>query len=154
MKALLRSIVPSALVLVLSSVIPCTLAASSPTPRLSPGPHDVQISDVRLHYYVTGTGPLVIVPSPGWGVGSAYLINGLAPLEKHFTMLYLDTRGSGLSSQPADRNQMSTAVMADDIDQLRIYLGLSSIRLVGHSNGGRAVLHRSDHRERDSKNTD
>jgi pimeloyl-ACP methyl ester carboxylesterase len=108
--------------------------------KLTPGDHDAQFSDVRLHYHVAGKGPLVVVTSPGWGVGSTYLVNGLAPLEKTFTLLFLDTRGSGLSTQPDDRSRMSSEIMADDIDRLRDYLSLKSISLLGHSNGGTIAL--------------
>jgi proline iminopeptidase len=52
----------------------------------------------------------------------------------------LDTRGSGGSTRPEDREQMSTAAMANDIDRLRSYLGLDSINLLGHSNGSAIAL--------------
>jgi proline iminopeptidase len=112
----------------------------SKDPKLGIGPHQAKLSDVSLHYVVAGHGPLVLVTSPGWGIGSLYLQRGLAPLEKTFTVLYFDTRGSGESSRPVDTKQMSTAVMADDIDHLRSYLGLDAINLVGHSNGGAIAL--------------
>ena len=65
---------------------------------------------------------------------------GLLRLEERFTLLYLDTRGSGGSTRPEDGEQMSTAVMADDIDHLRSYLGLDAINLLGHSNGSAIAL--------------
>jgi hypothetical protein len=98
--------------------------------KLAVGPHDVQLADVRLHYIVAGHGPLLLVTSPGWGIGSLYLQRGLAPLEDQLTLLYLDTRGSGGSTRPEDSEQMSTAAMADDIDRLRSYLGLDAINLL------------------------
>jgi proline iminopeptidase len=115
-------------------------SANATDPKLAIGPHQAELGDVSLHYVVAGHGPLVLVTSPGWGIGSLYLQRGLAPLEKTFTVLYFDTRGSGGSSKPADPKQMSTAVMADDIDRLRSYLGLESINLIGHSNGGAIAL--------------
>ncbi len=64
----------------------CALAASfckaDGLDKLSPGEHDAPIRDVQLHYTVAGKGPLVFVCSPGWGAGSFYLQQGLAPLEK------------------------------------------------------------------------
>jgi pimeloyl-ACP methyl ester carboxylesterase len=108
--------------------------------KLAFGSHQAELKDVSLHYAVSGHGPLVVVTSPGWGIGSLYLQRGLAPLEKKFTVLYLDTRGSGGSPRPTDPKQMSTATMADDIDRLRSYLGLESINLMGHSNGGTIAL--------------
>ena len=108
--------------------------------KMTTGPHDAQLADIRLHYLVAGHGPLVFVTSPGWGLGSLYLQKGLSPLEEQFTLLFIDTRGSGGSSRPTDSTKMSTAVMADDVDGLRDYLGIDSIMLVGHSNGGAIAL--------------
>jgi len=108
--------------------------------KLAVGTHDAQLTDVHLHYVVAGHGPLLLVTSPGWGIGSLYLQRGLAPLEERFTLLYVDTRGSGGSTRPEDSEQMSTAVMADDIDRLRSYLGLDSINLLGHSNSSAIAL--------------
>lgn len=115
-------------------------SADTVGPKLAIGSHQAKLADVSLHYVVTGHGPLVFVTSPGWGIGSLYLQRGLAPLETTFTVVYLDTRGSGGSSRPADTKQMSMAVMADDIDRFRSYLGLDSINLMGHSNGGTIAL--------------
>ena len=104
--------------------------------KLCRGDHVVRVNGVTLSYSIRGEGPLLFVTSPGWGIGSAYLQRGLAPLLKHFKLLFIDTRGSGRSSRPADATQMGSAVMADDIEELRRYLGLDSIDLLGHSNGG------------------
>jgi proline iminopeptidase len=135
MKSSLKAFSLAVFLLILSSAF-----ARADADKLSVGPHDAPLGDVHLHYVVAGHGPLVFVTSPGWGVGSLYLQRGLAPLEKQFTMLYIDTRGSGGSTRPADSKQMSSSVMADDIDRLRIYLGLDSIYLMGHSNGGAIAL--------------
>ncbi len=114
--------------------------AGAESSKLAPGPHDAPLADVSLHYTVAGQGPVVLAVSPGWGVGSLYMQKGFAPLEKDYTMVYIDTRGSGGSTHPADNSQMSAAVMADDLDRLRSYLGLDSIALMGHSNGGAIAL--------------
>lgn len=108
--------------------------------RLATGEHDVDLGDVRLHYVVRGQGPVLFVTSPGWGVGSNYLQSSLTPLEQRLTLVYIDTRGSGRSSRPADRSQMSQGVMADDIDELRERLKLEYIDLLGHSDGGTIAI--------------
>jgi proline iminopeptidase len=112
-------------------------------PVVSPlaiGAHDVDLGEVRLHYVVRGRGPLLFLVSPGWGIGSGYLQQTLAPLQKHLTLVFIDTRGSGGSTQPADRSRMSQSVMADDVDKLREQLGLESIDLFGHSDGGTIAI--------------
>jgi proline iminopeptidase len=115
----------------------CAAGADSP---LATGAHDVDIGEVRLHYVVRGRGPLVFIVSPGWGVGSSYLQNGLAPLEKHFTLIFMDTRGSGGSTRPADSRHMSHAIMADDIEALRQKLAIPTLDLLGHSDGGTLAI--------------
>lgn len=122
------------------ALIPHSAFGGGSDSKLTIGPHDAQLADVRLHYVVAGHGPLVLVSSPGWGYGSLYLQRGLTPLQERFTLLYIDTRGSGGSTRPEDGRKMGTAVMADDIDRLRSYLQLDSIDLIGHSHRGR---HRS-----------
>lgn len=34
--------------------------------KLSKGDHFANINGVRLHYYVSGKGPVCLCPSPGW----------------------------------------------------------------------------------------
>jgi proline iminopeptidase len=113
------------------------ILAASP---LAPGAHDLALQEVRLHYVVRGHGPVLFVVSPGWGIGSNYLQETLAPLQSHLTLLFIDTRGSGGSTQPADRARMSQSIMADDVDELRQQLGLESIDLFGHSDGGAIAI--------------
>jgi len=108
--------------------------------ELSPGEHLAPIDELRLSYFVAGEGPLLFVTSPGWGIGSRYLQRGLAPLLPRFKIVFITTRGSGSSTRPADAAQMGSANMADDIDLLRQYLGLSHIDLFGHSNGGAIAI--------------
>lgn len=107
---------------------------------LSSGEHVATINSVKLAYTVAGRGPLLVVTSPGWGIGSTYLKEGLKPLLEHFRIIFVTTRGSGRSTRPVDVSQMGSAHMADDIEQLREYLGLPVINLFGHSNGGAIAI--------------
>ena len=129
----------------------CALAASLHAPfgafaapaepsKLAPGGHDAMLPGIRLHYVVAGSGPLLVVSAPGWGTGSLYLQRGLAPLQAHHTLLFIDPRGSGESARPSDPAKMSAADMADDIEHLRQYLGLPTIALLGHSDGASIAL--------------
>ena len=114
--------------------------SAKPEDRLAQGEHWASVSGVKFWYAVRGTGPLLIVQAPGWGIGSEYLQNGLAPLESHFRLLFYDTRGSGRSSRPADEKKMSTSNMVDDLEGLRQYWGLPRISVLGHSHGGAIAL--------------
>lgn len=108
--------------------------------KLAPGEHTADVGGIQFWYRVAGKGPLLVVQSPGWGVGSEYLQNGLAVLEKDFTVVYYDTRGSARTSRPNDAKLMSTDDMIDDLGRLRDYWGLDSITVLGHSNGGAIAL--------------
>jgi pimeloyl-ACP methyl ester carboxylesterase len=110
------------------------------TARLTSGDHNAEITGLRFHYFLAGHGPLLVVQAPGWGIGSTYLQNGLAPLEKQFTLLFYDPRGSGTSIRPPEQTQMSTSDMVDDLEHLRTYWGLESFDLIGHSQGGSIAI--------------
>jgi proline iminopeptidase len=113
------------------------LAQSS---RLSPGEHVARVNGVAFAYFVSGSGPVLIEQSPGWGIGSQYLQRGLKPLEKDYTLVSYDTRASGSSSRPVDESQMTTSNMVDDLEALRRYWGLPKINVLGHSHGGAIAI--------------
>jgi len=35
---------------------------------LSTGEHFAVINGIKMHYYVSGKGPVCLVPTPGWGL--------------------------------------------------------------------------------------
>ena len=108
---------------------------------LSPGSHSFSTGYNRLTYTIRGTGhSLVICQVPGWGIGSSYLSNGLAPLHDSFKFLYFNPRGTPPSSRPIDATEMSSKHMVEDLELLRQYLRLESMFLLGHSNGGSIAL--------------
>jgi proline iminopeptidase len=98
-----------------------------------------EINGVNLHYYVTGSGPVLLVPAPGWGPSVEYLIP-LTVLEKHCTVVYFDTRHSGKSSGPESADQYTLEHFVADIEALRVHLGAPKIFLAGHSAGGHQAL--------------
>lgn len=102
--------------------------------------HTVSLNGVDLHYYAIGNGPALFLVPPGWGVGSKYLQRGFESLSEHFRLIFVDTRGSGLSGRPADSSKMGSVDMADDLEALRIHLGLPTISILGHSNSGAIAL--------------
>ena len=116
--------------------------SSSPA-RIPPSPtgeHSADLAGIHFWYRVAGHGPLLLVQAPGWGVGSEYLQNGLAFLEKTFTVIYYDPRGSARSGRPNDPKLMSTDEMIEDLERLRRYWGLDSTTVLGHSHGGAIAL--------------
>jgi proline iminopeptidase len=102
--------------------------------------HTVTLNEVDIHYRTIGEGPVLFLVSPGWGVASGYLQRAFSPLAKHLSLVFIDTRGSGLSGRPVDPTRMGSVDMANDLEALRVHLGLSEISILGHSNSGAIAL--------------
>jgi proline iminopeptidase len=104
------------------------------------GEHKAKLNGLELWYKVSGKGPVCIFPTPGWGPSSDIYIVSMKPLEEQFTIVYLDTRGTGRSERPKAMEEYKWKYFSDDIDALRRHLGAKKIWLIGHSMGGAVVL--------------
>lgn len=107
---------------------------------LENGSHTITLDNVTLACHIEGRGPVLLVPSPGRGIGSGYLAAGLKPLSSFLTVVYIDTAGSGSSPRPVDLAQMGTIAIADHLEQLRRHLGLARVSILGHSNSGAIAI--------------
>ncbi|KZV95271.1 alpha/beta-hydrolase [Exidia glandulosa HHB12029] len=112
--------------------------------QLTPGAHAfTTASGATLTYFVLGHGPHVLVNvAPGWGVASVLYQNTFGFLEDPFTFVHLEVRGTRGSSFPAEPEvEMSSWHMSEDVEALRIHLGVDALDgLTGHSNGGCIAL--------------
>ncbi len=116
---------------------------------LLPGHHRATLNGIATHYEVAGTGPLLVIQSPSWGIGSNYLFNGLAELAKSFTLLAYDVPGSGASDKPAGEYKLTSIEIAAHLEALRQYLKREQIDLLGHSQGSAlAITYASRYPER------
>jgi proline iminopeptidase len=104
--------------------------------------------DVVLHYRVSGQGPVLIAHPGGPGTGAAFL-GDLAGLDEAATVVWLDPRGTGGSTAPADPTAYTLEHYAADIDAVRLHLGLERVGLLGFSHGGMvAMRYAADHPDR------
>lgn len=101
----------------------------------------VTIHGLKLWYKVSGTGPICIMPTPGWEPSSDMYFQNLTPLEAMFTLVYFDTRGTGRSERPTQANDYTYDLFAADVDILRQHLGCDRVWLMGHSEAGRHALY-------------
>ncbi len=98
--------------------------------------HIVTTDGVDLYVNVKGEGTPCLYLHGGPGSGSYWLEKFAGDsLEKHFRMVYLDQRGVGRSSSPADRN-FSMERMVKDFEEVREALGITRWITLGHSFGG------------------
>lgn len=103
------------------------------------GEFTVKVNGLKIWYKVSGKGPVCIFPTPGWGPSSDMYFNSLKELEDTFTMIYIDTRGSGRSEKP-ELEKYTTENFISDIDGVRKDIGVEKVWLMGHSKGGALVL--------------
>jgi pimeloyl-ACP methyl ester carboxylesterase len=102
----------------------------------------------RLVYHEVGEGrPLVCLPG-GPMQASAYL-GDLGGLSAHRSLVLLDLRGTGESALPANPASFRCDRLVDDVEALRVRLGLDRIDLLGHSAGAAlALLYAGRHLDR------
>jgi proline iminopeptidase len=62
-------------------------------------------------------------------------------LEDSFTVVYLDTRGSGRSEKPAELTSYRHEDLVADLEALRKHLGQEKVWVAGHSEGGWMAMH-------------
>src|SRR4051812_6793644 len=94
---------------------------------------------VSLAVHTVGTGaPLLCVPG-GPGRASEYL-EDLGGLSATRTLHLLDNRGTGSSELPADRASLQMDRLPDDVEDVRVALGLEPVDVLGHSAGCPVVL--------------
>jgi len=107
---------------------------------LSKGEHYAPLNGVIIHYIVSGSGPVCLCPTPGWGPSLSMYKNSLKPLEEYFTMVYYDTRMSGRSSGPEDPFKYTSDDFMKDMNALRKYLQQDKVWVMGHSSGAYQAL--------------
>lgn len=94
---------------------------------------DLNLSDVSLHYEVSGDGPPLLLLA-GMLSDSATWLPLLSLLEPHFTLIRPDNRTTGRTTP---RNApVSVGQMADDALALMDHLGHDRFHIAGHSMGG------------------
>jgi proline iminopeptidase len=109
--------------------------------RLKHGEFTVELNGMKLWYKVSGKGPVCLMSTPSWGCSSDLYFRTLGSLEKRFTVVYLDTRGTGRSGRARLATEYTWDHLVADLDALRDHLKQDRVWLMGHSDGGVQVLH-------------
>jgi proline iminopeptidase len=108
---------------------------------LTQGEFTAELNGLTLWFKVSGVGPVCLMPNPAWGPSSDLYFRTLKPLEKSFTMVYLDCRGTGRSQRAASTKEYTWDHLVTDLDALRSHLQQEKVWLMGHSEGGMQILH-------------
>jgi len=130
---------------VLIGTAPSQTAKSAPRkPATSPSVYPIQegfadANGVMIYYQILGRGEPLVIVHGGPGASHDYFLPYLLPLARHNRVIFIDERGSGRSQKLEDRSAYTIENMVEDVEAVRIALGLGKINLLGHSYGGALV---------------
>ena len=96
----------------------------------------VDANGVMIYYEEFGKGSPLVIVHGGPGASHDYFLPYLAPLARHNRLIFIDERGSGQSERLEDSTQYTVENMVEDVEAVRISLGIGKIALLGHSFGG------------------
>lgn len=102
------------------------------------GSYRVMLGGLQINYVVRGAGPVMIAGHPNSGK-IAYELT-LQPLEKYFTMVYYDPRGTGASEVPDSLEMYNASYLVEEIEALRNQLKVEKVWLFGHSDQSTIAL--------------
>lgn len=141
-----------AMVAALGSLAGCSAnqkaEVAGPTLAVTPLPEEdgvpvrqwyMSTSDDVVHYVAeygkeAKPGNVAIVLHGGWGAEHSYLLPAIRPLTRDYRFVLYDQRGS-LRSPVRPPAKITYDALVEDLEQLRIRLGLEKVTLVAHSMG-------------------
>jgi proline iminopeptidase len=89
-----------------------------------------------IYYIQVGVGEPLVILHGGPGASHEYLLPYLLPLARNNRLIFIDERGSGRSQKIEDPSGYTVENMVEDVEGVRVSLGLGKINLLGHSYGG------------------
>ena len=102
------------------------------------GSYYEKIGDLKLNYAIKGRGPIMVVGHLSSGKIGYELT--LKPLEKYFTMIYYEPRGTGKSEIPKAIEEYNQDYIVQEIEDLRKKLNINKIWIFGHSDQSSIAL--------------
>jgi proline iminopeptidase len=96
----------------------------------------IDANGVLIYYVEFGKGAPLVVLHGGPGADHTYFLPWLLPMARTHRLIFIDERGSGQSERVQDVSQYTIENMADDVEAVRVALGLGKIDVLGHSCGG------------------
>jgi len=94
------------------------------------------INGTELYVKRVGSGDPIVVVHGGPVLEHGYLLPHLLPLARSHELIFYDQRLSGRSAGTVDSSTVRLSTFVEDLEALRVSLGLGRIVLMGHSWGG------------------
>ncbi|GEM_PF-5564477 len=89
----------------------------------------------HIGYSITGSGEPLLVCPVSWGV-DGHRWKTLDELAKDFTLIRVNPRGTEMSGAVNDKNEYGIPTLVEDIESLRLHLGIERWNVMGQSAGG------------------
>jgi proline iminopeptidase len=96
----------------------------------------VDANGLMIYYMTVGRGDPLLIVHGGPGASHDYFLPYLLPLARTHKLIFIDERGSGRSQKLEDPAGYTIENMVEDVEAVRLALGLGKITLLGHSYGG------------------
>ncbi len=128
-----------------SSLVPASAQTTKLPANISPASNPnvhrmeegfVDAHGVLIYYKIVGHGAPLMIVHGGPGASHDYLLPYLLPLARTNRLVFIDERGSCRSEKLEDTRQYTVENMVEDVESVRVALGLGKISLLGHSYGG------------------
>jgi pimeloyl-ACP methyl ester carboxylesterase len=83
-----------------------------------------------IYYLQVGAGQPLVILHGGPGSSHEYLLPSLLPLTRDNRLIFIDERGSGRSQKIEDPSGYTVENMVEDVEGVRVSLGLGKINLI------------------------
>jgi proline iminopeptidase len=103
------------------------------------GSFRLQRGTTHIGYSVTGNGMPLLIASVPWGV-DGHRWTSLDRLADQFTLIRIDPRGTGMSGDVQQKDEYGIPTLVDDIEAVRIHLGIQEWNVMGQSAAGWTAL--------------
>jgi len=119
----------------------CVVVAGAVAGAAAPATYPIQeqfvdVNGVLIYTVTMGRGTPLVIVHGGPGASHDYFLPYLLPLARHHRLVLIDERGSGRSEKLEDVSKYTVEAMVEDVEAVRVALGLGKIDLLGHSYGG------------------
>jgi len=121
--------------------VACAGQPESPSPSVAANVLEIEegfvdANGMLIYYKALGRGDPLVVVHGGPGASHDYFLPYLVPLARTNRLVFIDERGSGRSEKLEDPSGYTVESMVEDVEAVRVALGLGKISLLGHSYGG------------------
>lgn len=125
-----------------SAVLACAPLLATAQSPVRDSTFFVDVDGARLFVRSVGTGTPLVVLHGGPGMSHDYLApQFIALLADDYRLIFYDQRASGRSSGVEDTARLTMTQFVNDLERLRVALGLEQMNLVGHSFGGLLAMY-------------